>query len=61
MEAKDGTVDDDESIMSWGLAVKSSYHMFLQPAHDVNFLSTFFLLSGGHFQLIPWAIVCADH
>lgn len=37
-------------IMSWGLAVKSSYHMFLQRAHDVNFLSTFFLLSGGHFN-----------
>ena len=39
-----------KSIMSWGLAVKSSYHMFLQRAHDVNLLSTFFLLSGGHFN-----------
>ena len=32
-----------KSIMLWGLAVKSSYHIFLQRAHDINFLSMFFL------------------
>ena len=48
-----------KSIMLWGLAVKSSYHIFLQRAHDINFLSTFFLeaISTGNSVLIIRQII----